>query len=101
MRIDSNQTAQPLPESGRGGNPSPASSDTGASVSSALGEDQAQFSGAHIQVQALVAQALQYPETRPEKVNALRQAVLGGSYQPSSKQVAEAVFAHMLVSPAA
>jgi hypothetical protein len=34
-------------------------------------------------------------------VNALRQAVLGSTYQPSSKQVADAMFAHMLVAPAA
>jgi len=34
-------------------------------------------------------------------VNALRQAVLGGNYQPSSKQMADALFAHMQASPAA
>lgn len=104
MRIDTNQTAQPLAESNRSGNSNPASVDTRASTSSAsaaLGEDSAQLSGAHVQVQALVAQALQFPEVRQEKVNALRQSVLGGSYQPSASQVAEAVLGHMLVSPAA
>jgi len=66
-----------------------------------LGEDQAQLSGTHVHIQELAAQLSQLPEIRQEKVNALRELVLGGSYQPSSKQVAEAVFAHMLVTPAA
>jgi flagellar biosynthesis anti-sigma factor FlgM len=100
MRIDTNQAA-PLPESNRSGNSHPASVGTRASTSTALGEDSAQLSGTHVQVRALVAQALQFPEVRQEKVSALQQSVLGGSYQPSSSQVAEAVFGHMLVSPAA
>jgi flagellar biosynthesis anti-sigma factor FlgM len=105
MRIDSSQAAPLLPESGRSGNPSPASAATTASTSSVLGsvlgEDQAQLSGAHVQVQALTAQVLQFPEIRQEKVNTLRQLVLGGSYQPSANQLAEAVLAHMLAPPAA
>ncbi len=101
MRIDSSQTAQPLPESGRGGNLSPAGAETRAATSSALGEDSAQFSGAGVQIQALVAQTLQFPEIREERVNALRQLVAGGSYRPSPKQVAEAVFADMQAVPAA
>src|ERR1700719_2708653 len=97
MRIDSNQTAAALPETRQSGRSSSVASskETQASVGGALGEDSAQLSGAHVQVQALVAQALQFPEVRKEKVDALRQAVLSGSYQPTSKQVAEAVFAHL------
>ena len=101
MRIDSSQTAQPLPESGRGGNLSPAGAETRATRSGVLGEDSAQFSGTGVQIQALVAQTLQFPEIREEKVNALRQLVAGGSYKPSPKQVAEAVFADMQAAPAA
>jgi flagellar biosynthesis anti-sigma factor FlgM len=101
MRIDPNQGAPPLPGNGRTSNQSPASGDSRAAASSPLGEDQAELSGAHAQVQALAAQASQFPEIRQEKVNALRQVVLGGNYKPSPKQVAEAVFAHMLVMPAA
>jgi flagellar biosynthesis anti-sigma factor FlgM len=101
MRIDGNQPAQSLPESGRSGNPSPASGEARNSASSPLGEDQAQFSGAQGQVQALAEQTLQLPEIRQQKVDALRQAVLGGSYQISPKQVAEAMFAHMVATPAA
>jgi negative regulator of flagellin synthesis FlgM len=100
MRVDLNQGTQPLPQSNRS-NTQSAASDARPSGSSALGEDRAQLSGAHIQVQALAAQASQLPEIRQEKVDALRQVVLGGSYQPSSKQVAEALFAHMLLMPAA
>jgi flagellar biosynthesis anti-sigma factor FlgM len=101
MRIDGNQTAQPLPESGRSANSGPAGSEAASSAGSPLGEDQARFSGGQGQIQALVGQALQFPEIREEKVNALRQAVLGGTYQASSKQFADAMFVHMLVAPAA
>jgi flagellar biosynthesis anti-sigma factor FlgM len=102
MRIDLNPGAQPLPESSRTGNQNAASGDTRASASSnLLGADQAQLSGAHVQVQALVAQALQFPEIRQDKVNSLRQVVLDGNYQPGSKQIAEAVLAHFRVTAAA
>jgi flagellar biosynthesis anti-sigma factor FlgM len=104
MRIDLNQTPQALPESSRSGGAtgtSAASAETRAAASSVLGEDQAQLSGGHVQVQALVAVALQFPEIRQEKVSTLRQAVEGGSYHPGSQQVADAVFAHLLVEPAA
>jgi alcohol dehydrogenase YqhD (iron-dependent ADH family) len=100
MRSDLHQAAQPLPESGRTGDPIRANG-VCPFVSSLLDEDQAQHSGAGVQVQPLAAKVLQFPEIRQEKVNALRLVVLGGSYQPSSNQVAEAVFAHMLVKPAA
>ncbi|MGA2417500.1 MAG: flagellar biosynthesis anti-sigma factor FlgM [Candidatus Sulfotelmatobacter sp.] len=100
MRIDLNVGAQSLPESNR--STSQGSVDGASAVPShPLGEDQAQLSGTHLQVQSLVAQALQIPEIREEKVNSLRQAVLGGSYQPSPTQVAEAVFAHLVVPRAA
>jgi flagellar biosynthesis anti-sigma factor FlgM len=103
MRIDSNQGAQPLPESqatnqaangaasakAQGGGAS-----AGAAGSSALGEDQAQLSGVHVQIQALVGQALQLPEIRQERVQALRQAVVSGKYQPSADQVAGALLAN-------
>lgn len=117
MKIEGNPGAPPLLESGRGANPSAATgaamvtamgdthtsagSSTNSSASGALGEDQTQFSGVHVQVQALAEQVLQFPEIRQEKVTALRQAVLGGNYQPSSKQVADAVLAQMLVTTAA
>jgi flagellar biosynthesis anti-sigma factor FlgM len=104
MRIDATSGAQGAPETERSGNQSASSmgqsSALGASAG-VLGEDQAELSGAHIQVQALTAQALQFPEIRQEKVNALRQVVQDGTYQPSSDQIADAMFRHMLAMPAA
>jgi flagellar biosynthesis anti-sigma factor FlgM len=101
MRIDSNQVPQPPPESGRITNPGPVGGDAPSSAGSSWGEDRAQFSGAQTQVQALTEQALQFPEVRGEKVNALRQEVLSGSYQVSPKQLTDAVFEHMAAEPAA
>jgi flagellar biosynthesis anti-sigma factor FlgM len=107
MRIEGNPGAQPAPESERTNNSQGGATSSAASASAstggALGEDQAQLSGAHGQVQALVlaAQATQTPEIRQEKVNALRQVVESGSYRPSSSQVAGALFDHMMEAPAA
>jgi len=100
MRIDPNQGAQTLPESVvTSQNASSAGAQSTAAA--APGEDQAQLSGAHFQVQALVAQALQFPEVRQEKVNALRQVVLEGNYRPSASDVANSVFSHLLETKAA
>lgn len=100
MRIDPNQVAQRLPENNLSGNQG-ASNQSRTSVSNPLGEDQAQLSGAHAQVQALAAQVAQFPEVRQEKVSALKQVVADGSYRVSSKQVAGALFDHMVAKPAA
>ena len=99
MRIDGNAGAQALPEGSRSNSAVPASGDTRPAATSAPGEDQAQLSGSH--VQALTAQALQLPEVRQEKVNALRQVVQSGNYQPDAGQTADALFRHLLVEPAA
>jgi flagellar biosynthesis anti-sigma factor FlgM len=101
MRINLDQSTQALPESGRTRNQSAAGADNRASAASAVGEDQAQLSGTHLQVQALTAQALQLPEVRQEKVNALRQIVQDGTYKPSSNQIAGALFDHLQLRPAA
>ncbi len=102
MRVDPNQVAATVAESNTANS---ATRNNQASSSSApgsvLGEDQAQLSGMHVQVQALAAQAAQLPEVRQERVSALRQVVLGGSYHPSSDQVAGAIFDDMLAEPAA
>jgi flagellar biosynthesis anti-sigma factor FlgM len=95
MRIDLNPAAQALPESGRSPNQSSASGGSAPAAGSPRGEDQAQLSGTHAQIESLVAQALQLPDVRQEKVNSLRQAVQGGSYRPSASQVAESLFSHL------
>ena len=94
MRIDSNQGAPPLPENQAASNAAAdkTSSEAAQSVSDALGEDQAQLSGVHLQVQSLVAHVLQLPETTQEKVKALQHAVLSGQYRPRPEQVAGALF---------
>lgn len=101
MRINPNQTAEGLSESSRTGNQSQANAAASPNATNPLGEDQAQLSGAHVQVQALAAQVLQLPEVRQEKVSALRQAILGGNYHPPAEQVADALIAHLAAKPAA
>ncbi|HEY3971873.1 MAG TPA: flagellar biosynthesis anti-sigma factor FlgM [Candidatus Sulfotelmatobacter sp.] len=100
MRIDPNHAPQ-LSESNRSTAPSSAAT-VPASGSAALGgEDQAQLSGAHAQVQALAAQASQLPEIREGRVQSLRQAVQSGLYQLSPEKTASAVFDHLLAASAA
>jgi flagellar biosynthesis anti-sigma factor FlgM len=101
MRIDLNQASPGLSESSRADSQGSTSVGNQSSANGVLGEDQAQLSGTHAQVQVLTAQALQLPEVRQEKVNALRQVVQEGSYQPSSDQIAEAVFNNLQIAPAA
>jgi flagellar biosynthesis anti-sigma factor FlgM len=95
MRINPNQRALPVPESDRSSNANSVTKNGRALAGSPLGEDQAQLSGVRVHVPALAAQVMQFPEVRQERVNALRQAVLEGSYQPSAVQVADALLDHM------
>lgn len=106
MRIDGNAGSQPLSEASPSVNQSPAevigqTSRPEAVSGGALGEDQADLSGSRVEVQALTTQALQFPEIRQDKVNALRQVVQDGSYQRTSGQIADAMLAEMVVRPAA
>lgn len=100
MRIDPNYGPSAAPESQRNSGQNPPAATT-ASASSALGEDQAQLSGAHSQVQALATLASQLPEVRQERVQALRQAVKSGQYEASAGQVAGALLAHLSSTRAA
>jgi flagellar biosynthesis anti-sigma factor FlgM len=99
MRIDSNQGPQQLNEGNTAGSQNIAGTDNAASY--AIGEDQAQLSGAHTQVDSLAAQASQLPEIREGRVLALRQAVESGQYSPSPEQVAGAVVDSMISTFAA
>ena len=103
MRIDSNQGAQPLPENQAVGSASASKAGASATptVSSPLGEDQAQFPGVHFQVQALVAHVAQLPESTQEKIHALRQAIVSGKYRPSPSQIAGALFSSLVSKVAA
>ena len=100
MRIDLNLGPQPLPETNRN-TPStgvPASPSGGSALNR---EDQAQLSGSHAQVLALVAQASQFSEAREERIHILRQAIQSGQYQSSPEKVAGAIFEHLIAGSAA
>jgi flagellar biosynthesis anti-sigma factor FlgM len=100
MRIDLNYGPQATPESSPGGAQKAAV--PGSAPSPALGgEDQAQFSAAHVQVQELATLASQLPEVQQEKVQALRLAVGSGQYQVRPHDVATALLAHLLTDRAA
>src|SRR5690348_10766849 len=98
MRINLNDPAPRVPDDGRSNSQNTAPSATGSSISELLGQDQAQLSGAHVQVQALAAQASLLPEVRDERVQALRLAINSGNYQPGPEKVAEAIFLHLLTA---
>lgn len=96
MRIDLNHAPQATPETDRA-NPASNRVGSGSSANNVLGgEDQAQLSGAHAQVPALVAQVSQLPEVRQERVHALRQAIQSGHYRTNPDKVAGALFNHMI-----
>ena len=95
MRINPYFGPQQTPETGR----DKQSNQGNASIASVTIEpDQAQLSGTHIQVQALVAQASQLPEVRQEKVTALREAVQAGQYRPNPANIAHGLMSEMLLS---
>jgi negative regulator of flagellin synthesis FlgM len=101
MRIEFNQGPQPAETSQTGAQKSTTASAQATGLAVSLGEDQAQLSGAHAQVEALAAQAAQLPEVRQEKVQALRQTVAAGNYQVSTESVAGAMLTEMVAGPAA
>ena len=60
--------------------------------------DQAQLSGAHVQVQALAAQASQLPAVREAKVNALREALRSGQYRSDPAHTAHGLMSEMFLT---
>lgn len=102
MRIDQNYGPQAVPETERStqSNAAAASSSATSTSGAANTEDQAHLSGALAQVQALMAHAAQLPEVREEKVQALRQTVLKGQYNPGAQNVAGAMLSYMTLEPA-
>ena len=98
MRIDLNYAPQAASETNRS---SVQNAATGSSAGTDLGEDQAQLSGAHVQVQALATLASQMPDVRQERVQSLRHAVVNGQYQVRPDEVAGALLAHLTAERAA
>ena len=101
MRIDLNLAPQPLPESPRSSTPASGQAISSSGSGTLAVQDQAQLSGSHSQVLALVAQASQFPEVRAERIHVLRQAIQSGQYQASPEEVADAIFAHLIAGSAA
>ena len=100
MRIDLQSNPQPLPETNRSSAPSSPATNSSAPRTAAA-EDQAELSGACVQVQALAAQVSQLPEIRQERVQRLCQAVESGSYTADARAVAGAMLAQMISRSAA
>ena len=99
MRIDSQYVPEPFTEAdARTSTQNGASSAASRSQSA---EDQAQFSGAHAQVEALAAQAAQLPEIREERVHSLREVVRSGVYVSDPQKTAGAMVAQMISGSAA
>jgi len=94
MRIDCHYKPQQVPESDQTTRSNSAGNNQAAARMQS-GEDQAQLSGAHLEIQALASQASQLPEVREERVQFLRQAISSGQYQTNPEKVAGALFAHM------
>jgi len=92
MRIDFQYNPQPLVEADQTRSQSAPAANPPATPAA---EDQAQCSG-QPQVGVLAAQASQLPEIREQRVQALRQAVASGSYNPDPDQVADAMLAEMI-----
>ena len=100
MRIDL-YGPQSSPEAEQRPAASSASNASSSSLEVASTEDQAQFSGAHVQVAALAAQANQLPEIRQEKVEPLRQSVTSGRYALDPEKIAGAMVSHLVSGSAA
>ena len=95
MRINPYFGPQQTPETGRDRQTSQANTSAGRVDTQA---DQAELSGAHIQVQALAAQASQLPEVREAKINALREAVQSGQYRADAANTARGMMSEMFLS---
>lgn len=100
MRIYSDPGTQ-LSESSRATAKNSATPEASSLVGNPLGQDLAQLSSGHAQIQALAAQAARLPEVRTERVSALREAVRSGNYNPAPQTLASAVFSHLIVGKAA
>jgi negative regulator of flagellin synthesis FlgM len=69
----------------------PAEATSAAGTDPAIGEDTATLSVDTAGVNSLVAKALDAPDIRQDKVEALRQAIQNGEYKVDPAQIAEAM----------
>jgi len=95
MRIDLNTQSPAVTADGKTGKAESALRSSGSRVA----PDEARLSLDHARVQALEAQARNYPEVRQDKVEPLQRALASGAYQPDASRTAEAMYNEMLASP--
>jgi len=60
-------------------------------VGKTANEDKLKLSNRATEVGKFVEQVKEMPELREEKINALREQIAGGNYNPSSEDIAEAI----------
>jgi flagellar biosynthesis anti-sigma factor FlgM len=96
MRIDLNTQSPAVTGGGKSGK----AESSARSSSTRVEPDEARLSLDHARVQALEAQARNYPEVRQDKVEPLQRAVGSGSYRADAGRTAEAMFNEMLAPPA-
>lgn len=99
MRIDLHFEPQQAQQSDRS-SPQTSQAASAAANQAQVGQDQTILSGAHVQVEALAAQAAQLPEIRQGKIEALRQAVQSGQYQSDPHKTADALLTQMALAVA-
>jgi len=73
------------------GSPSPSPAVSGTTLPESPGEDKATLSGDSANVQNLTTKALELPEVRQDKVEALRAAIKNGDYKIEPSKIAEAM----------
>jgi flagellar biosynthesis anti-sigma factor FlgM len=91
MKIDLNSPAASQLSVDRGAKQVSNGSLTGTQATT---EDRISFHSDSLSVQSLTNQALNSPQIRTDKVDALRQSVASGTYQPDANQTAGAMIEH-------
>ncbi len=91
MKIELNSPAVNQPPADRVAKPISTASSVGATT---ITGDHATLNSASSSVASLVTKALQTPEIRQDKVDAVRQSISNGSYQIDPKQIADAMIAN-------
>jgi negative regulator of flagellin synthesis FlgM len=77
----------------RSGDAKPAGKDKASSIESKnkVGEDKLEFSGRATEAGKLLDSLKELPDVREEKVNALREQIAAGEYNPTSEDIADAI----------
>jgi flagellar biosynthesis anti-sigma factor FlgM len=99
MRIDPNSQSPEAVQSNAVQDPkTSAASQKAAQDANAAGGVEVQLSTSSGQVAALTQQALSAPAVRTDRVDALRQSIGNGDFNPTNEQVAAAIYSDMSAS---